>query len=149
MHYLFSPFIGDPVQIIPYLDRQQLNSGEYLWQCGDKAQSIVIVHSGKLHALRWPAARNRSDIITEPVVVEVILPGAIIGYLHALSSPPANRVTSTLVVSPAGAVVYTIKLESFRRMSTESPQLALGVLQAVLQRSTEEYTALTGIQSLN
>ena len=148
-------------RLMSKLGARRLRVGEHLWRCGDPGNTFIcIVASGKIHATlgsqegRGEGKSGEASLAEgghdyggqtwgesgSSSLIEVITPGAMIGYLHSLSAPPQPRVTDTVVQSPNGALVYLLPVEDFHAMRQEDPPLAVALLLCMLHRSSEEYT---------
>lgn len=78
----------------------------------------------------------------ESLVLEVLIPGSILGFTHALSTPPQPRFTDAVVVSK-WAVVHEMPLTVLQQLQTTHPSLAMGIMQCVLHRCAHEYNIIT------
>ncbi len=76
--------------------------------------------------------------LQEPLVLEVLLPGAILGYLHGLSAPPRPRFADAIVAS-SWAVVHELPLALLPDLLLSHPRLAMGIMQCALDRCSHEY----------
>ena len=75
-------------------------------------------------------ARQQSQ---ESLVLEVLIPGSILGFTDALSTPPQMRFTDCVVVSK-WAVVHELPLARFQELQMRYPSLAMGIMQCALHR---------------
>ena len=88
------------------------------------------------------------DLAEEALVLEVLIPGSILGYLHAMSTPPQERFADVVVVSEWAAVLE-FPLELLPELQATHPILAFGLMQCVLHRCTHEYNNMTQHQLNN
>jgi CRP-like cAMP-binding protein len=81
----------------------------------------------------------------EPLVLEVLLPGAILGYLHGLSVPPRPRFADAIVTSK-WAVVHELPLDLLSGLLSSHPHLTMGIMQCALDRCSHEYNNIMQVR---
>jgi CRP-like cAMP-binding protein len=104
--------------------------------------------SSTLASSSTPSPSGGLDLSEEALVLEVLIPGSILGYLHAMSTPPQERFADVVVVSEWAAVLE-FPLELLPELQATHPILAFGLMQCVLHRCTHEYNTMTQHQVNN
>jgi len=95
-----------------------------------------------------PPSGGQVDLGHEGLVLEVLIPGSILGYLHATSTPPQERCTDVVVVSEWAAVLE-FPLGLLQELCATHPTLVFGVMHCVLHRCAHEYNNMTQHQVHN
>ncbi len=95
-----------------------------------------------------PPSGGVVDLAHEGLVLEVLIPGSIFGYLHALSTPAQERFTDVVVVSEWAAVLE-FPLGLLHELRAAHPTLVFGLMQCVLHRCAHEYNNMTQHQVHN
>jgi len=155
--------------LLPLLEPRRMQCGEMVWRRGDEALSMFIVHAGKLEILLPKGSSGANGAVSESssdrgapqeppiesvpyaqgaLVLEVLIPGSIFGYLHAMATPPQPRFTDVVCVSQ-WAVVHELPLSLLPQMHLSHPKLALGIMQCVQHRCSTEYNNMTQHQLHN
>jgi SulP family sulfate permease len=100
-------------KLLPYLQRCDYRSGEYLIREGDAADFIYFIQSGQVTAqLESPGK--------EPVRLETIRSGRTVGEIAFFLG---TRRTAS-VVADLDSVVYSLGMEDLNRMETSDPEAA-------------------------
>lgn len=100
-------------KLIPYFQRREYHSGEYLIREGDAADFIYFIHSGQVTAQLESPGKN-------PVRLETIHSGRTVGELAFFLG--IRR--SASVVANQDSVVYSLSIEDLSNMEARDPESA-------------------------
>lgn len=107
-------FSDDGVEkLIPYLQRREYRSGEYLIREGDAPDFIYFIQSGQVTAQLESANR-------EPIRLETMQSGRSVGEIAFYLG---TRRTAS-VVADQDSVVYSLSIEDLKNMEAHAPEIA-------------------------
>lgn len=95
-----------------------LQAGDILFKKGERATTMYVVRSGKL------------EIFDEPVVLETLGPGAILGEMAVVDGEPRSASARALVASE----VIAINQAHFMDMVGKNPAFAIQVMRVMGRR---------------
>jgi SulP family sulfate permease len=109
-------------KIVPYMQRQELQSGEFLFRQGEPADSVVLQASGSV-------AITIIDEHGRPIRLRRMIGHTVVGEMGFYRGVP--RTASVIAEGPT--VVYRLTRESFDRMQAENPTAAAALHQLIIR----------------
>ncbi|PHZ17358.1 uncharacterized protein RHIMIDRAFT_195513 [Rhizopus microsporus ATCC 52813] len=115
-----------------YFERATVKKGELIYNQGDTCDSLIVLEQGSLRCLM--------TILKEPVTVETILPGTVVGEMGMFTSSPAR---TRSLIADQDSVYWKLTKSSFDRMLQEDPQTANQFVFLTLYFSSERLDIMT------
>lgn len=103
-----------------------------IYNQGDACDSLIVLEQGSLRCLM--------TILKEPVTVETILPGTVVGEMGMFTSSPAR---TRSLIADQDSVYWKLTKSSFDRMLQEDPQTANQFVFLTLYFSSERLDIMT------
>lgn len=121
-------------RLLPYLEPQRVDEGAYLIRQGDRSRCLFFVESGRVTA-RLELGNNGA------LRLRSMGPGTVVGEVGLFLQ--GRRMAS--VVTETECNVYRLSAESFERMCSSDPELALAFHQFVLRLLAERLTSTSNM----
>ncbi|KAJ2655594.1 hypothetical protein IWW48_005454 [Coemansia sp. RSA 1200] len=118
--------------IAPHFCRDQIPSGQYLWQLGSPPLGMYLVESGILRVYV-----DDGSGMTE--AIESILPGTVLGELPLVT----NKEYNTAVVADSDASIWVLPKKAFDDLCEHKPAQMLAFIQLSLAYSAQGVKAVT------
>ena len=139
---LLAQLLADPVAadgLLPCLHRVALRPGQLLMRQGDVPDHLYLLAAGQLTAQRARPGR-------EPLRLQTLRDAQVVGEVGFYLGQPR----SADVVADVPSVVYSLSVETLRRIEQQQPELALALQRLVLRllagRANHLADALEAIQ---
>jgi SulP family sulfate permease len=100
-------------KLLPYLQRHDYRTGEYLIREGDNPDFVYFIHSGQVTA-------QLESLGKKPVRLETMYSGRTVGELAFYLG--TKRTAS--VVADQDSVVYSLSMEELKRLESDAPEVA-------------------------
>ncbi len=109
----------DAEVLLPYLELNEIASGETLWREGDKHTFVTFILAGRFEE------NKATEFANKPIVVAVYGKGSMIGESSLLDNLPCPLTA----VCFEDAKILSLSHDSFATLQQENPQTAIQVLK--------------------
>ncbi|KAI9247323.1 sulfate transporter family-domain-containing protein [Sporodiniella umbellata] len=115
-----------------YFQRSTVEKGKTLYREGDPCDFLLILEQGSLH--------STMTLLKDPVIVETILPGTVVGEMGMFVSSPTR---TRSLMAEGDSVYWKLTKDSFDQMLKEDSKIANQFILLTLYFSSERLDTMT------